>query len=189
MIACQNACKASIRAQKFARHLLWRLVDTTCSQFIEHSTRRQHAVFYMDDLPSWSFHGQETCRKTAPQPWLAFSQTRLNFPSTPQIPTVRPSGLARSTLLRTRTTRPWMAQDTPRRHCKLQQQAASDRLPSAHPGLRSLACRMSCQTWPRAVEHLHVELGQHETGVHAGFAQVSLGGGVHLGTACIPNFP
>jgi hypothetical protein len=30
-----------------------------------------------------------------------------NFPS------AEPSGLARNTLLRTRTTRPWMAQDTP----------------------------------------------------------------------------
>ena len=32
---------------------------------------------------------------------------------------------------------------------------------------------------PRAVEHLHVELGEHEGLVHAGLAQVSLGGGVH----------
>ena len=33
---------------------------------------------------------------------------------------------------------------------------------------------------PRTVEHLHVELGEHEAGVHTGFAQISLGGGIHL---------
>ena len=53
---------------------------------------------------------------------IFFPYFRMNFPLKDPIylgdfqenfPSAEPSGLARNTLLRTRTTRPWMAQDTP----------------------------------------------------------------------------